>query len=800
MSSVGEIFETMEYGPSPEAADIAVEWLEEHRRVFYPFIDGEFARFIDECYFESIDPRDGRTLARIVRCGEIEVDAAVEAAKLAFPRWSSLTGYERARYLRAIARQIQKHARLFAVLGTLDGGKAIHESREAEMSKVVRHFYYHAGWAHLRNETFIGYEPIGVCGQIIPGSFPLLMLAWKIAPALAAGNTVVIKPSGSTSLVALLFAEVLQQIQFPPGVVNIVTGDATTGELVVRHRDIQKIAFTGSTEVGKKIRAETAGSGKHLSLSLAGKSPFIVFEDADLDSAVEGIVNAVWSGQGEACLAGNRLLLQESIYEKVLANLRRRMEALRVGDPLDSSTDMGPIATAEQLKQIQRLVEQAKADGATFWQPSWVPPREGFFCSPILFSDVGASSTLGQIDISGPVLVASSFRHATEAVELANNTIYGLAASVWTENMSTALEVAPKLKAGTVWINSASLFDAASGFGGYRESGFAREGGNEGMYEYLIPGWERSLSSYDKHEFDLLLRPVSSSGRNPRVEELINRSAMHYIGGKQVRSDSGYTFAVRDAEGRFASEAGLGNRKDIRSAVEAAKKAGDWSRMAAHERGRTLCHIAENLSLRSSEFSNRLHLLTGANEWESKREVDKAVERLFYYAAWADKYDGHVHQTAYRNVALAMPEPWGVIGLICPSEHPLLWLVTLFAPAIAVGNRVVAIPSARFPTPATDFCQVLGISGVPSGVINLVTGHSDDLAKVLAHHEDVGAIWYVGSTKGSASVERESRGNLKASWVNRGKGRNLFDDHQAQGWEYLRHAVQIKNIWLPYGE
>jgi len=539
MSSVGEIFETMEYGPSPEAAEVAVEWLEEHRREFYPFIDGEFARFIDECYFESIDPRDGRTLARIVRCGEIEVDAAVEAAKLAFPRWSALTGYERARYLRTLACQIQKHARLFALLETLDSGKAIRESYDLEMALVVRHFYYHAGWAHLRNETFIGYEPIGVCGQIIPGNFPLLMLAWKLAPALAAGNTVVIKPSASTSLAALLFAEVLQQSQFPPGVVNIVTGDSSTGELIVRHRDIQKIAFTGSTEVGRQIRVETAGSGKHLSLSLAGKSPFIVFDDADLDSAVEGIVNAVWSSQGEACRAGNRLLLQESIYEKVLANLRRLMEALRVGDPLDRGIDMGPIATAEQLQQIQRLVEQAKADGATFWQPSWVPPREGFFCAPVLFGDVEASSALAQIDIAGPVLMASSFRDASEAVELANNTNYGLTASIWTENMSTALEVAPKLKAGTVWINSASLFDAASGFGGYRESGFAREGGNEGMYEYLIPGWERCLSSYDKHEFDLHPRPVGSSARNLKAEELINRAATHYIGENRSRPIAG---------------------------------------------------------------------------------------------------------------------------------------------------------------------------------------------------------------------------------------------------------------------
>jgi len=800
MKSVREIFETMEYGSATEETDAAMEWLDSHRRIFYPFINGGFARFIDQCYFESVDPRNGLTLARIVQCGEIEVDAAVEAAKSAFHSWSALTGYDRARYLHAIASEIQKHGRLFAVLESLDSGQPIHESQNIEMSLVARHFYHHAGWAHLRNETFIGYEPIGVCGQIIPWSFPLLMVAWKIAPALAAGNTVVIKPAAATSLATLLFAELLQQIQLPPGVVNIVTGDATTGELMVRHRDIQKIVFTGSTEVGRQIRTETAGSGKHLSLSLGSKSPFIVFDDADLDSAVEGIVNAVWAGQGQACCAGSRLLLQESIYEKALANLRHRMETLRVGDPLDISTDLGTLVSAEQLRQTNRLVEQAKADGATFWQPSWVRTRESLYYPPILFSDIEPSSALAQEEIVGPVVVASSFRHAKEAVELANNTAYGLTASVWTENMSMALEVSPKLKAGTVWINSANLFDAASGFGGCGKSGFAREGGSEGMYEYLIPGWERSLPLYERNEFDLHPGAVASSPRDPRAEGLINRAAKHYIGGKQVRPDCGHSYPVKDAQDRIVSEAALGNRKDIRNAVEAAGKAASWSCTTAHERAQTLYRIAENLSIRGAEFSNRLQSLTGAGGFESRREVDKAVERLFYYAAWSDKYDGHVHLTTYKRVALAMPEPWGVMGQICPAEHPLLWLVTLFAPAIAVGNRVVVVPSTRFPIPATDFCQVLDSSDVPPGVVNLVTGHSDDLAKVLAQHDDVGAVWYIGSAKGSAAIERDSRGNLKASWVNRGTRRNLFDDHQAQGWEYLRHAVQIKNIWLPYGE
>jgi aldehyde dehydrogenase (NAD+) len=799
MNNVREIFETMEYGPAPEPAEAAVDWLEGHRRTFHPFVNGRFAKFIDECYFDSVDPRNGQTLARIVECGEIEVNAAVDAAKSAFPYWSALTGYERAGYLYAIARQVQRHARLLAVVESLDRGIPIHASLDTEMPLVARHFYHHAGWAHLRNETFIGYEPIGVCAQIIPWSFPLLMLAWKLAPALAAGNTIVIKPAPATSLAALLFAELLEQIRLPPGVVNVITGGAATGELVVKHRNIQKIAFTGSTDTGRKIRIETAGTGKHLSLSLGGKSPFIIFEDADLDSAVEAIVDSVWSGLGQICCAGSRLLVQESVYVKVLANLRQRTETLRMGDPLDQGMDIGPIVTAPHLQRIQHLVERGKADGATFWQPGWAVPQEGFYYPPTLFSDIEAAAALTQFEIFGPVVVATSFLNLTEAVELANNAGCRLTASVWTENLDLALQIAPKLKAGTVWINSTNLFDAASGFGGYRESGFGREGGNEGMYEYLIPGWERSLPVYEKIDFDMHLGPAAPSVRNSKAG-LINRALKLYIGGSQVRPEDGYSFAVKNAEGRVALVAGLGNRKDIRNAVESAQNAGNWARTTAHERAQVLCEIAGNLSARAEEFANRLQTIFEAVDSEYSREVDKTIERLFYYAAWTDKYDGHVHQAPYKSAALAMPEPWGVMGLVCPVHNPLLALVTLFAPAIAVGNRVVIVPSVRFPTLATDFYEVLDTSNVPPGVINIVTGHSDDLAKALAQHDGVEAIWYLGSAKGSAAVERESSGNLKATWVNCGRRRNLFDDHQAQGWEYLRHAVQIKNIWLSYGE
>jgi aldehyde dehydrogenase (NAD+) len=800
MSTVREIFETMEYGPAPEAADLALSWLDEHRHTFHPFINGEFARFMDECYFESVNPSNGQPLARIVQCGEHEVNAAVAAAASAFSSWSALSGHERSRYLYAIARQIQKHSRLFAVLESLDSGKPIRESRDIDIPLVARHFYHHAGWAQLRNETFIGYEPIGVCGQIIPWNFPLLMLAWKIAPALAAGNTVVLKPAEFTSLTALLFAEVLQQISLPPGVVNIVTGDGQTGELLVRHKEIQKIAFTGSTEVGRIIRRQTAGTGKKLTLELGGKSPFIVFEDADLDSAVEGIVDAIWFNQGQVCCAGSRLLLQEGLAGRLLSKLRNRMENLRVGDPLDKGIDIGAIVAPVQLQRIQRLVEQGKAEGATCWQPSWALPQEGLFYPPTLFTEVEPASTLAQVEIFGPVLVTMTFRTPGEAVELANNTTYGLAASVWTENLNLALDVAPKLKSGVVWINCTNLFDAASGFGGYRESGFGREGGNEGMYEYLIPSWERSLPAYEKSEIALHSHPATNVKNNANAEPQIDRSPKLYIGGKQTRPDSGYSFSVENSDDRYVSEAGLGNRKDVRNAVEAANKAESWSRATAHLRAQILYYLGENLSVRAAEFSNRLILLTGASEGEAHLEVRKAIERLFYYGAWTDKYDGCVHQTPFRNVTLAMPEPWGVIGIVCPAEHPLLALVSLMAPAIGMGNRVVAIPSWRFPLLATDFYQVLETSDVPPGVVNIVTGHPDELAKVLAQHDDVAALWYVGSTKFSAMVERESIGNLKSTWVNQGKRRNWLDDHQAQGWEYLRHAVQIKNIWVPYGE
>src|SRR5437870_201981 len=485
--SIAEKFAAMEYGPAPEDAKEALTWLDRHSRRFGHFINGAWREPFAREYFDTTDPSTGERLASVAQGSSADIDAAVQAARAAFPKWQSITPHARARYMYALARQVQKHSRRLAVLETMDNGKPIRESRDIDIPLVARHFYYHAGWAQLLPQEFPDYTACGVVGQIIPWNFPLLMLAWKIAPALATGNTVVLKPAEFTPLTALAFAEICQEIGLPPGVVNIVTGDGSTGEALVKHPDVDKIAFTGSTEVGRAIRSATAQSHKRLSLELGGKSPFIIFEDADLDSAVEGLVDGIWLNQGQVCCAGSRLLVQESVAEVLIAKVRDRMSTLRVGPPLDKAIDIGAIVARVQLERIQRLVDQGIAEGATCWQPSLPMPSRGLYFPPTLLSNVHPASVVAQEEIFGPVVAAMPFRTPREAVELANNTVYGLAACVWSESINVSLHVAAQLKAGVVWVNCTNLFDAACGFGGYRESGFGREGGREGLREYLEP-------------------------------------------------------------------------------------------------------------------------------------------------------------------------------------------------------------------------------------------------------------------------------------------------------------------------
>jgi aldehyde dehydrogenase (NAD+) len=793
--SIAEKFVTMEYGPAPEDPKEAQAWLERHGHRFGHFINGTWQPPSPGEYFDTVDPSNGEKLASVAQGSSADVDAAVRAARAAFPKWHGLTPHIRARYLYALARLVQKHSRLLAVLETMDNGKPIRESRDIDIPLVARHFYYHAGWAQLLDQEFPEYEPCGVVGQIIPWNFPLLMAAWKIAPALATGNTVVLKPAELTPLTALAFAELCQEAGLPAGVVNIVTGDGSTGEALVKHSDVDKIAFTGSTEVGRAIRNATAATHKRLSLELGGKSPFIIFDDADLDSAVEGLVDGIWFNQGQVCCAGSRLLMQESIAETLTGKIRERMNSLRVGLPLDKAIDIGAIVARVQLQRIQSMVAQGIAEGATCWQPQVALPERGFYYPPTLLSNVHPTSIVAQQEIFGPVLAAMTFRTPREAVELANNTVYGLAACVWSENINVALHVAAQLKAGVVWVNCTNLFDASCGFGGYRESGYGREGGREGLLEYLQPSWFKNAPTLRAPHTPVAPRPEEAQ---ETATPAIDRTVKLYIGGKQTRPDSGYSTEVRSVDGCLLGEASLGNRKDIRNAVEAARKAEAWAKATAHNRAQVLYYFAENLSQRRDEIIRGLTPVVGPKQ--AAAELDLGVERIFSYAAWADKFDGTVHNPPFRNIAIAMNEPLGTMGIICPAEAPLLGFLSLVLPALAAGNSVIAVPSEAYPLITGDLYQLFDTSDLPGGAVNIVTGYASQLLKVLAEHDDVDAIWSFGNEANAAAAKAMSVGNLKQVWTNEGRAIDWFNPKLAEGRWFLEHATQVKNIWVPYGE
>jgi aldehyde dehydrogenase (NAD+) len=798
MTTVTDILETMDYGPSPEAASPVLAWLDLRQRSFGHFINGKFVAPAEGRHFDVINPADESHLAKVAQGSALDIELAVDAARQALLAWGAIGGHARARYLYAIARHLQKQSRFFAVLETLDNGKTIRESRDVDLPLVVRHFYHHAGWAELLETEFPDQAPVGVCGQIVPWNFPLLMLAWKVAPALAAGNTVVLKPAEFTPLTALAFAELCQAIGLPAGVVNIVTGDGDTGARLVNHAGVDKIAFTGSTEVGRIIRRATAGSGKKLSLELGGKSPFIVFDDADLDAAIEGVVDSIWFNQGQVCCAGSRILVQESIADRFTGKLRLRMGKLRVGSPLDKSSDIGAIVDRIQLDRITQLVDQGKAEGLICWQPPLQASARGFYFAPTFFPDVSPASTLAQVEIFGPVVVSMTFRTLDEAVALANNTRYGLAASIWSENINVCLTTASQLQAGVVWINGANMFDAAAGFGGYRESGFGREGGREGMQEYLVPRWQLGLPALaeETSQIDIGLQPAAV---DDTVAPSIDRSAKFYIGGKQTRPDSGYSYAVRGSGGELLGHAGQGSRKDIRNAVEAAHKAGSWGRLSGHARAQVLFYLAENMSARAGEFAAHLQAIDQLNAKQAAAQVEQALQKVFYYAAFADKHDGRVHSTVAAHVTLAMHEPYGVVGVRSPRQSPLLSMLSLLLPLIAMGNRVVLVPTPESALMLADFYQLLETSDMPDGVVNIICGDSDELAEVLALHDDVNALWYAGPTWGAKRIQSASAGNLKNTWVQCAQI-DWSDRLRSQGPDFVRRATQVKNIWIPYGE
>ncbi len=786
MDKVIKNFQNISYGPAPEDSKEVNSWIKNLKNPNNHFINGKFVKSSSSKKLNIINPSTNKKIATLSVASKKDVNAAVSAAKKAHVKWSKLSSFDRSKYLYALARLIQKNSRFISVLETIDNGKPIRETRDIDIPLVARHFYYHAGWA-ARN-TNNSDNSIGVVGQIIPWNFPLLMLAWKIAPAIALGNTIVLKPAEYTSLTALYFAELCEKAKIPQGVINIITGDGSTGEHITSHKDIKKIAFTGSTEVGKKIIQKNTNPDKKMTMELGGKSPFIVFEDADLDSAVEGVVDAIWFNQGQVCCAGSRLLVQESIEKKFIQKLKKRMEKLRVGDPLDKSIDIGAIVAPVQLKKINSLVNKAQKDGNKLWQPSWSCPTNGLFYPPSLFTNVTPSSFIAQVEIFGPVLTTMTFRTPSEAVSIANNTPYGLAASIWSENINLALDIAPKVKAGVIWINSTNLFDAACGFGGYKESGFGREGGSEGIRAYSKLPLPLSKSKRGKK---------SSKGKSSNA---IDRTPKLYIGGKQKRPDSGYSFSSYDAHNNFICDVPNANRKDVRDTVEVASKAVSKS-STNFNRAQILYYLAENLQDRKNTFSSLLSSLIGISQKDAEKEFDQSIERLFYYGAMADKFEGSIHNPPIRGLTLAVKEQIGVVANILNDDFPLLSLITTLGANFAAGNASIIVPGQNTSLLATELYQLLETSDVPAGYINILTTKQNSLNKILAEHENIDGIWYFSENNNERlKVIQSTTSNLKRSWCPQSKNLDWSSKEEYFLEEFLYQSTQVKNIWIPYGE
>lgn len=788
---------TLDYGVALESDAQARTWLAQHQAGFGLFIGGRWQPASSGVLLDVQDPSDCSLLGRIGEADEGDVDAAVSAARRSLAGWSRLGAVGRSRHLYALGRMLQRHARLFAVLESLDSGKPLRESRDVDVPLAIRHFLYHAGWAAIAPEALRGQRAVGVVGQIIPWNFPLLMLAWKVAPALAAGCSVVLKPAEQTPLTAMLFAELALRAGLPPGVLNVVTGGPETGAALVKHPGIDKVAFTGSTEVGRAIQRALAGSGKRLSLELGGKSPFIVCDDADLDSAVEGLVDGIWFNQGQVCCAGSRVLVQEGVAARFELKVRARMERLRVGRPLDKNIDIGAIVSAEQLQRIRCLVDQGVGEGAACWQPTAPLPQGGHYFPPTLITQLTPANVLARTEVFGPVASLMSFRTLEEAASLANDTRYGLAATIWSENVNVSLQLAAAVKAGVVWVNATNLFDASCPFGGYKESGFGREGGPEGLAEYLMqehPGVMRPWRS--PPQAGLSDTPLRSSAQGA---ERIDRTPKLYIGGKQVRPEANASAPLVGRSGQWLADAPWASGKDVRDAVEAALGAGAWSKATSYQRYQVLAFLAENLDQRRDALAASLAEAEGLSLPRARQQVGRAIDRVFRGAAWADKLDGLVHTPPMRGLALSIPEPLGAVGLSLCGNMSLLGLLTLAVPLLAMGNTVVAALPARYALPVADLMQVLEASDVPAGALNLLTGDAAALAAGMAQHAALDAMWCVGDEVTCAVVDAKAADSLKRVWTSRGQDPQWADASFDDALPVCRRAVQIKTVWVPYG-
>ncbi|GFN80698.1 aldehyde dehydrogenase family 16 member a1-like [Plakobranchus ocellatus] len=641
---------------------------------------------------------------------------------------------------------------------------------------------------------------------------PLIQLAQRVAPALAAGNSVVVMPSSHTCLSTLLFADICAQVGLPHGVFNVVTG--STPGLLASHPSVDVVTLAGNTLEGRAMRQLIAGSGKKLSLALSGHCPILVFEEADLDSAVEGIVEGAFSNSGQNTYSASRLLVQEPVYTQLIEKLKARMAKLTMGNNLDKNKDQGPLCDAGAVIRLGQLVQEALAEGAQIFQPVAVPSGVHDCFPPTLITGAQTSSQIYLEEPCGPVLVAVPFRTEKEAITIANHSVSGTAAGVWTENISVAMEVASLLQVATVWINTYGLLDAACEAGGYKASGFGRTGGKESLYSYMHPSWQPLVrttnSEVDLDKFgassnsDLLPNVTSIDALGTGDHPNIDKTYKLFYGGGQKRPDSGATHAVVSSTGEVIGYVPDGGKKDIRNAVEAAlKSAPGWGRKDGHGRSQILYYLAENLLSRKADFVSLLTSLGGeGSEERAQAEVDLAMERLFHWAALCDKFGGTVQESTLYGQTWRIHSPLGVIGIVCPDDFPFLGFISLIAPAIARGNTVVAVPSGQFPLAALAFHQVLETSDVPAGVVNIITGDRKVLTRTLAQHQDVASIWYFGADEaGSTFVEAASSGgNMKRTWVNYGRHRNFAITQQGQGNDFLVEATTVKTIWCPMGD
>lgn len=794
--SAREIFTTLEYGPVPESHACALAWLDTQDRQLGHYVNGQWLKPEHRKSVPCQDPITGESLATCLQAQAEDVAAAVDAAGTAFETWSGLPGASRAQHLVRLAKMIQKHQRLLWTLESLVSGRAVREVRDGDVPLAQQLLQYHAVQAYTQEEVLAGWEPLGVVGLILSPTFSFLEMMWRICPALAVGCTVVVlvPPASPTPL---LLAQLAGELDSFRGILNVVSGPASLGPILASQPRVQKVTFCGAVEEGRALRRTLAGRGAELGLSLGAESLLVLTEAADVDSAVEGIVDAAWSDRSAG---GLRLLIQESVWDETMRRLQERMARLRAGRGLDGAVDMGARGAAA-YDLAQRYVREARGQGAQVFQAGDVPSDSPFF-PPTLVSDLPPASPCTQAEVPWPVVVASPFRTAKEALAVANGTPRGASASVWSERLGQALELGCGLRVGTVWINAHGLRNTQVPTGGCKESGSSWHGGPDGLYEYLRPSGTPARLSYFSENLNYDTFGLTVPSTLPAGPEIGPSPAAPYgllISGRFQAPGSRSSRPIQDSQGNLQGYVAEGGAKDIRGAVEAAHQAApSWVGQSPGARATMLWALASALERRESALTTRLER-HGAMLEDARAEVKLSARQLRAWGARAQA-QGHVLQVAeLKGPVLRLREPLGVLAIVCPDEWPLLAFVSLLAAALAHGNTVVLVPSGACPIPALEVCQDMATL-LPAGLVNVVTGDQDHLTRCLALHQDVQAMWYFGSAQGSQFVEWASAGNLKPVWVNRGCPRAW--DHKAQGPdpELGLRAARTKALWLPMGD